>query len=276
MAKQLKGLSKNPNEEKPKYRLIVMNNETFEERYSSIISAKTLYTILSSILLLLTLLIGAFIVFTPIKKLIPGYGDTANSPIVIELYRDLEEIEKSLDTQTTYLNSFKKILMAGDHSEIIEEARQQTKNKPPIIINKQNKTQQISNSSSNSTLYDMSLTPPVMGIVSAEFDPNIHHHGVDILAPKGTPISSILDGYIVHAGWNMETGNTIGVQHGDNVISFYKHNSVLLKKEGNFVKGGEVIAIIGNTGTLSSGPHLHFELWQNGIPLNPKDYFTFE
>ena len=105
--------------------------------------------------------------------------------------------------------------------------------------------------------------------------PEIKHYGVDILAPKSSPINSIMDGYVFSSGWDLETGYTIGVQHEGNILSFYKHNSILLKEKGTFVQAGEAIAIIGNTGTLSSGPHLHFELWHSGKPLNPEDFLNF-
>ena len=95
------------------------------------------------------------------------------------------------------------------------------------------------------------------------------------MAPKNTAIKAIMDGYVFTSDWTLETGNTIGIQHTNNLISFYKHNSALLKKTGSFVKAGEAVSIIGNTGTLSNGPHLHFELWYNGKAVNPKNYIIF-
>ncbi|MDH3652414.1 MAG: M23 family metallopeptidase, partial [Saprospiraceae bacterium] len=119
------------------------------------------------------------------------------------------------------------------------------------------------------------LVPPVSGSISLGFDPHKNHLGVDINAPVNTAIKSIQDGYIISAGWTLETGNTIGIQHENNMISFYKHNSALLKKTNSFVRAGEAVAIIGNTGTLSTGPHLHFELWLNGKPTDPTRYINF-
>ena len=118
--------------------------------------------------------------------------------------------------------------------------------------------------------------PPIAGVVSAGYQPDIQHLGTDILAPKNTPVKAALDGYIFLADWTLETGHTIGVQHHNNIISFYKHNSALLKKVGDYVSAGEALAIIGNTGTLSSGPHLHFELWHNGKPVNPALFINFD
>ena len=102
------------------------------------------------------------------------------------------------------------------------------------------------------------------------------HFGIDILAPKNTPVKAVLDGYVFMSDWTLETGYTLGIQHDNNVVSFYKHNSALLKKIGEFVSAGEALAIIGNSGTLSNGPHLHFELWHNGKPVDPASYVIFE
>jgi murein DD-endopeptidase MepM/ murein hydrolase activator NlpD len=105
--------------------------------------------------------------------------------------------------------------------------------------------------------------------------PEKRHFGIDILAPRNTPIKSALDGWVVQSDWTLETGNTIGIQHENNIITFYKHNSVLLKKVGSYVKAGEAVAIIGNTGEMTDGPHLHFELWYKGNPVDPADYINF-
>jgi murein DD-endopeptidase MepM/ murein hydrolase activator NlpD len=116
----------------------------------------------------------------------------------------------------------------------------------------------------------------VTGSISLEFDLEKKHFGVDINAPANTPIKAVLSGYIIFSGWTLETGNTIGIQHDQNLISFYKHNSSLLQEDGAFVQAGEAVAIIGNTGTLSTGPHLHFELWLAGKPVNPTNYINFQ
>ena len=119
------------------------------------------------------------------------------------------------------------------------------------------------------------FTPPISGEVSKSFNMEEKHFGVDIIAPKNTPIKATLDGFVISADWNLETGNTICLQHKGDVITFYKHNSALLKKVGDIVQAGEAIAIIGDTGDHSSGPHLHFELWHKGIPIDARDYVNF-
>ncbi|MGB1217057.1 MAG: M23 family metallopeptidase, partial [Saprospiraceae bacterium] len=116
---------------------------------------------------------------------------------------------------------------------------------------------------------------PVRGDVSEGFRPDKKHWGVDLLAPKDTPIQAAMRGIVIFSDWTQETGHTLAIQHDNNIVTFYKHNSTLLKNVGDLVKSGEAIAIIGNTGTLSSGPHLHFEVWYNGNPIDPVDYISF-
>ncbi|MFH1321536.1 MAG: M23 family metallopeptidase [Bacteroidota bacterium] len=116
---------------------------------------------------------------------------------------------------------------------------------------------------------------PLKGLITDTFSLSRNHYGIDIVAPKNEAVKAALDGTVILATWSSETGFVIGIQHENNLLTIYKHNSVLLKKEGNHVKVGEVIAIIGSSGELSTGPHLHFELWYNSNPLNPQDYMVF-
>jgi len=130
--------------------------------------------------------------------------------------------------------------------------------------------------STPTTLKEMQFTSPVIGETSAAFNRNSQHYGIDIIAPKGTPIKSISNGVVIFSDWTMKTGNTIVIKHTNDLLSVYKHNEKLLRHSGDIVKSGEAIAIIGNTGELTSGPHLHFELWYRQKPLNPKKFIRFE
>ena len=116
---------------------------------------------------------------------------------------------------------------------------------------------------------------PLKGLVTASFDPGKEHYGVDVAAAKNEAVKACLEGTVIIATWTSETGHVIQVQHGNNLVSVYKHNSVLLKKSGDRVNAGEAIAIIGESGELSSGPHLHFELWYEGKPVDPSEFMTF-
>jgi murein DD-endopeptidase MepM/ murein hydrolase activator NlpD len=124
-------------------------------------------------------------------------------------------------------------------------------------------------------LEQLFLVSPIRGEITGAFNPDENHNGVDIIAPKGTAVKAAMDGYVVLSDYTYDTGYTIGLQHQNGVITFYKHNAELLKEVGSFVQSGEAIAIIGNTGHQTTGPHLHFELWSRGLPMNPVDFITF-
>jgi murein DD-endopeptidase MepM/ murein hydrolase activator NlpD len=120
------------------------------------------------------------------------------------------------------------------------------------------------------------LFPPVQGILTAIFDPQNDHFGVDIVAKENEAVKCVLDGTVVFSSWTLATGYVVAVQHSNELISIYKHNSVILKNVGELVRSGEIISIIGNTGELSTGPHLHFELWYQGSALNPQEFISFD
>lgn len=126
-----------------------------------------------------------------------------------------------------------------------------------------------------SDVKELFFFPPIIGIITAPFNPKIEHYGVDIVAKEKEPIKCIANGVVIFSSWTVEEGWIIAIQHSKNFVSIYKHNSALLKKVGNFVEAGDIIAIMGNSGELTTGPHLHFELWYEGVPVNPADFILF-
>lgn len=275
------------------YRLVIMNDETFEEISSFRLSLLNVYVLISTIVVLTAAIAVSLIIFTPLKTYIPGYGSASANTELVKLSKELNRMEKKLEADSLYIANFRKILV-GDVQPIsesseeepnfhdslsnvkriredeqlrqevkLEEIRDQTQKGIPIAV------------VNDFPIDQVYFKPPLSGEISAGFMPDKEHYGVDVLAPKNTPIKAALDGVVIQSDWTLETGNTIGIQHGSNIVTFYKHNSVLLKKVGSVVKAGEAIAIIGNTGTLSDGPHLHFELWYKGKPINPVDYILF-
>ncbi len=280
------------------YRLIIMNDETFEEVGSYRLSRLNVYLALSVVLVVLTILIVLFIFFTPIKRYIPGYGDIYLRGQVEELSKTVNEMQIRIDADSVYINNFRNLLLGEfetaesipdtifefpDSLEIIERIEEDEKlrkavedDRPIGIVDTETKNPEKSTKEyKTKPIEQLYFIPPVRGSISQGFIPEKKHFGVDVLAPKNTAIKAVMDGIVVVSDWTLETGNTIGIQHDNNLVSFYKHNSALLKKTGNKVKAGEAIAIIGNTGELTDGPHLHFELWYNGKPINPEDYFDF-
>lgn len=253
-----------------RYRMVILNDDTFEEVSSYNLSLKNIYVLISSFIVALGLLIVSLIVFTPVKKLIPGYADFESNPKFIQLTKDFEAIQDSIASQQVYIDGIRNLLTADGSTLEIEENVTLTRPVQTVSL-EQMSTISVSNSNAK-----VSLLSPLEGIVSLSFDPEIKHFGIDVLAPKGSPIKAISEGHVIMSGWNLETGHTIGIQHKGDFLSFYKHNLKNLKEEGDYVKAGEAIAIIGNSGTLSDGPHLHFELWYNGNPVNPEDYLNFK
>ncbi len=279
---------------KDTYRLVVMNNETFEEVGSYKLSLLNVYIMLCSIVLLVALVVISIIIFTPIKRYIPGYGDISQHKELSELYDKYVSLEEELQAQYTYTQSVKKMLV-GDTYEGEEEI-EETEEMPESLLNiqrieedellrkeielneqiAQNKLLKADNpEEAEKPLEQIYFFPPVNGEISASFKAEDKHYGVDVMAPKNTPIKAALSGYVITSDWTLETGKTIGIQHSNNILSFYKHNSALLKKVGDYVQAGEAVALIGNTGTLSSGPHLHFELWNDGKPVDPELFINF-
>jgi len=277
------------NKKSKDYRLVVLRADNLQEIRSMDLSASKIYVLISSVILLITILLISLIVFTPLKRLVPGYGRIESNEQFIRLVRGVDNLENSMQAQDLYLGALRKLITSdGDTSQVPELS---------IVANELSTDYETDSSEDKAQNY-YSIPPrtsravrtadalwetieknvpqaPLEGLISAEFDPGSKHFGVDILAPANTAVRAILDGYVISSGWDLETGYTIGVQHEGEIISFYKHNSILLKEKGTFVSAGEAVAIIGNTGTLSSGPHLHFEFWHHGKPINPKDIINF-
>ena len=249
-------------------RLVVMNENTFEEKYSFRLNLKNLYILLSSLIVVLFILMFVIISFTPIKHLVPGYGNIENNSYVIKLNRYITELETNIETQEHYNKSLRKILVENDTTGYTHTGHN--------INNKSKETIKNTHPNGMINIEDISFISPLRGKINKKIDVKVGHYGIDIAGPKNAPIKSIAKGTVIFSDWSPETGNTVIIQHAYNLLSVYKHNSSLFKEIGDFVNEGEAIAIIGNTGTLTDGPHLHFELWNNSIPLDPLKYINIE
>lgn len=263
---------------KKNYRLVVLDDETLQEVSTYKLSLLNLYLLISSALVLVGLVIVLLFVFTPIKTLLPGYGDVEANKEFIELTQKTKELENDISAMSEYLERSKNRIVGVSDGEVSVETQDIQPSFVPINLDTEpaletsQRPKKIMNKAKLGQYY---LLTPILGQISAEFDPNKKHYGIDILGPKNAAIKAVMDGYVISSDWTLESGNTIAIQHANNIVSFYKHNSSLLKKAGSFVQAGEAIAIIGNSGTLSDGPHLHFELWYNGHPVNPTEFINF-
>ncbi len=275
------------------YRLVILNEETLEERISFKLSRLNVFVAIGLLSIILVFITTYIIAFTPLKEYIPGYTDVTLQRRIYELQLRSDSVAFAMRAQERYLEDLKKVLGGNlaDERQMGLTDTASTRNyqnlkdarSPEDSIlrteydnaNKYNLFKSDKSSRKGSALRNLTFFSPIKGIVTSEFDPLRKHFGIDIVAARDEAIKSIQDGTVIFSGWTVETGYVIAIQHPGNIISVYKHNSVLLKTEGNIVHAGEIVAVIGETGELSTGPHLHLEIWINGIPVNPKDYIVF-
>jgi murein DD-endopeptidase MepM/ murein hydrolase activator NlpD len=263
---------------KDTYRLLVIDIEDLKEVGNYQFTMGRLYTYIISFLLIFTIVLVSLIVFTPLKRLMPGYGDIEENHKFVELRNKLSEIEADLEDQIVYTQGLQNMLSgqtveeSGIEDSINKSEKSNAKIASSVIITDMD----LKESEITRPLNNLYFVPPIIGATSAPFNRATSHFGIDITAPKGTAIKSITSGIVISSDFTVETGNTIAIQHPNNLVSFYKHNSALLKNIGDKVSAGEAIAIIGNSGELTDGPHLHFELWYNGNAINPENFINFQ
>ena len=274
---------------KHKYRLVILNDDTFEEKVSLRLSQLNVFVVVGISSLLLVLLVILLIAFTPLKEFIPGYANVNIRKQGVENFLKSDSIEVALAENNLYIDNIKHIIQGElielDNETVIDSlaSYEGIKNEPieeDSVLRNMIETEEKYNlfnrpGSTPGNISSFIFLQPLKGTVTNRFNMQQQHYGIDIVAPKNEAIKATLDGTVIFAEWTVETGYVIQLQHADNIVSIYKHNSVLHKKVGDYVKAGEVVAIVGNSGELSTGPHLHFELWYNGIAINPEDYMMF-
>lgn len=281
-----------------KYRLVIFHDETFEEKVSFRLSRLNVFIAMVSLAVVLIFVTSYIIAFTSLREYIPGYTDIGLNQRIYEIETRADSLERVFEQKDRYIANIKRIVDGYDADQDSIDAfnNQADVGVSAIDTIEYSKSQEDSllrvefESAERFNLYDQgSIVPesrrrtmkvanffiPLKGTITNPFDPINKHYGVDIVAKSNDAVKSTLEGTVVFAAWTPDKGYIIGVQHAGNFFSVYKHNAVLLKKEGDFVKAGEAIAIVGDSGELSTGPHLHFELWFNGIPINPGDYLSF-
>lgn len=268
-----------------------MNDDTFEEKASLRLSPMNVFVFAGTIIITLIVLVIYLIAFTSLREYIPGYADLSMQRNVYSLVLKADSLEQEIAYKDGYIQNIKNVINGNiitdtttdqvSSSQKYDDIKTLSKSKEDSLLRVQIETEDqyelnvSDNKSFTNTISSFFFFTPLKGAITNAFDPIGKHYGVDIVAAQNEAIKATLDGTVIISSWTSETGYVIGIQHSNNIISLYKHNSALLKKAGTFVKAGEPIAIIGNTGELSSGPHLHFELWYNGTPVNPKEYMVF-
>jgi murein DD-endopeptidase MepM/ murein hydrolase activator NlpD len=274
-----------------KYRFVVMNDESFEEKYSFKLSQLNIFTALGLLAIFLIVLTIFIISFSPLKEYIPGYSnDVGMRKNLMQLAEKVDSLEKNAKAKDLLFDNIRNVVNGNTKNSVplsrsgskadlsgikLSPSEEEAKFRKEVEKSDQ---YDINTALSNTALSQISnyyFFTPIKGAVTTTFNPGLQHFGVDVVAPKNEAVKSTLDGTVIFAGWTSETGNVIQIQHDNNLVSIYKHNAVLLKKEGQEVKAGEAIAITGNSGELTTSPHLHFELWLNGEPIDPQELMVF-
>ncbi|HEY5688305.1 MAG TPA: M23 family metallopeptidase [Yeosuana sp.] len=272
-----------------KYRLVVLNEETFEERLSFKLTRLNVFVLASLSTIILILLTTVLIAFTPLREYIPGYSSTALKRQATELNYKTDSLQQAILMNEKYYASIKKVLQ-GDQSvvdfnrdSIIQAVKLEASEvdlnpilEDSLLRQKVDKEDKYNLFESATSATNFVLFPPANGPISEPYNLKEKHYAVDIVVAKNTPIKATADGVVVFAEWTATTGYVIIIEHSYGLISVYKHNASLTKSQGDLVKAGEVIATAGNLGQLSTGPHLHFELWNDGYPVNPTNFIDFK
>lgn len=249
------------------YQVSLTNSVSFEELYSAKVTKARFYSVILLSFCFVFILAFCVISFTPIKRIVPGFESDEMHQELVEMKSKLNQMEIELAGKVAYSQKLDTILSDLQDNKLSETIENLVQIDPEISST----TKEIK----AIALFNYHFYAPVNGAISQEFNLKDKHFGIDIVCNKNETVKSALSGKVILAVWSVEEGNIIAIQHQDNLISFYKHNSVLLKRKGDLVKSGEVIAVVGNSGEHSTGPHLHFEIWQNGTPINPIDLISF-
>ena len=270
-----------------KYKLTIVNENTLEEIVGLRVSKLNGLSVLLSVLTVLFLIAACIIAFTPLRNYLPGYMNSeVRSQIVGNALR-VDSLQQVLNRQNLYIMNIQDIFSGNIPVDSVQTLDSLTTVRKDTLMERTKREEEfrrqyeetekynLTSITSRSDVTGLILYRPTRGMVSDRFDAKKKHYGTDIAANPNESVLATMDGTVILSTYTAETGYLIGVQHSQDLISVYKHCGSLLKKEGDRVKGGEAIALVGNSGTLSTGLHLHFELWYKGHPVNPEKYIVF-
>lgn len=279
-----------------KYRFVVLRDDSFKEVASVKLTKRNMVILSSTIFVSLVFITAMLIIYTPLKYYIPGYqGDFGYRSKILKLEYSTDSILTAMAANNMKIANINNVLNGTFDSTynkkgLKPQVKTDTINlfsispEDEALRNEMKMMQGTSlkysdkksvNINSDESIYNLYFFPPVKGIITSKYDAKQGHYGVDVVAPVDEPVKACLDGTIISSNWTLDGGYEIAIQHANNLVSIYKHNSKILKKIGNFVKAGEVVSIIGNSGEKSTGPHLHFEIWKNGVGMDPANFIKF-
>ncbi len=275
-----------------KYRAVLINEATYEERFSFRLSRMNVILLAVVLFIINALFVAAVIVYTPLKQYIPGYSD---QQVKLNAYRatlTADSLEQAMDVREAYIANLRNVLSGELPADSITlsvptikppDASELLPTRADSLLREKVQAEEAYSVHAGTVagaervgLPGLLFFPPLRGVVTSTFNANEGHYGIDVVTKADEAVKACLDGTVILASWTSDAGYVIQVQHGLDLVSLYKHNAVLLKKPGDKVRAGEAIAIVGNSGELTSGPHLHFELWSGGKAIDPLAYITFQ
>lgn len=272
-----------------RYRLVILNDDTFEERLSLNLTRLNVFVLGTLSAILLIVFTTILIAFTPLKEYIPGYSSTSLKKKAVKLSFKTDSLQRVIDLNEKYFASIKQVLQGEvstvqfNKDSIIQAAKLEASQVDLNPIKEDSLLRQKVDKEDKYNLFETAksrasfvLFPPANGTISENYNSKTKHYAVDVVLAKDTPIKATADGTVIFAEWTTQTGYVIILEHSYGLISVYKHNASLNKSQGDLVKAGEVIAASGNSGELSTGPHLHFELWSDGYSVNPTNFIDFK
>ena len=271
-----------------KYKLSIINENTLEEVWSFRLSQLSVFISLGVFAFSLVAFTAFIIIMTPIRNYLPGYLDVEVRKEIVQNALRADSLERMIEIQNLYLKNVTGIISGTIELDSIREIDSLARVDADFEIPRSPEEEEYVKNFEQEEKYNLTVLntnplpmdglffyKPVNGVISSHYQADIHHFGVDIAAASKGSVLATLDGTVMYAGYDPNQGNVIQLQHKNGFVSVYKHNELLLKEPGEQVVAGEAIALVGNTGKLSTGPHLHFELWYNGKPVNPEDFIVF-
>jgi len=267
------------------YRLAVMEEDSYQEKFALSLSKRNIFLITSSVAFIIILITTLLIFYTPIREYIPGYDTSKLRIQAVENLEKLDSLMISLKQNEQFVQAFSRTLLGEEFKSQYEDSKLKAVDLTELAVNVNiedsilRKIVEVEDRfniiEKDETLITPNLVSPANGLISEGFDYGKQHYGVDIVLKERTPIKAVYDGIVLFSEWTLNYGYTVVIFHKNELISTYKHNESVKVKTGDFVQTGEVIALSGNTGELTSGPHLHLELWDLQGPLNPEDLIKF-
>jgi murein DD-endopeptidase MepM/ murein hydrolase activator NlpD len=276
------------NKLKNQYRLTIFNDSTFQSVFSIKLTRLKVFAALAIASSVIVVLVTFLIAATPLREYIPGYPDAEQREMMVDNALKIDSLEIELQKRDAFFESIKAVVSGNvsvdttainDSTAKLQSVKFNNYNHDSVfqdeLLAEQTNVSIRGNTSGRTELSQMHFFVPVKGIVTNSFNTLSDHLGVDLVSDPNARICSVLDGTVIFSGWTLETGYVIYIQHDADLISVYKHNAELLKSIGDRVKAGEPVAIIGNSGEFTTGPHLHLELWHRGNPVDPQQYIDF-